>query len=119
MWRKKTIIGFSLYQILQNKSNGETESEHKNKTLATKLDNVEVLSGDGSKIEEGIELHSIQIHLDQKRVRYIIFTKNLKRNYIILLCELLHDLYNIIFLIRSKVMEKSPMIIPSSNLRNK
>ena len=73
---------FSLYQILANKSDGETESEYQNKTLATKIDNVEVLSGDRRKVEEGIELHSIQIHLDQKRVRYIIFTKRLRLNHI-------------------------------------
>ena len=90
MWRKKTIIVFSLYQILQNKSDGEMECEHKNKTLATKLDNVEVLSGDGSKVERGIELHSIQIHLDQMKVRYMIFTKRMRLNYI-LLCELFYD----------------------------
>ena len=57
MLRKKTIIVFSLYQILQNKSDGETESEYKNETLATKIDNLEVLSGERSKLEEGIELH--------------------------------------------------------------
>ena len=102
-----------MYQILQNKSDGETESEHKNKTLATKIYNIEVLSGDGSQAEEGIELHSIQ-----KKVRYMIFTKRMRLNYI-LQCELFQYLYNIIFLIRSKVMGKSPMIIPSSNLRNK
>ena len=76
------MIAFSLYQILQNKSDGETESEYKNETLATKIDNLEVSSGERSKLEEGIELHSIQIHLDQKRVRYTIFTKRLRLNYI-------------------------------------
>ena len=88
MLRKKTIIVFSLYQILQNKSDGETESEHKNKTLATKIDNIELLSKDGSKVEEGIELHSIQIHLDQKKVRYTIFIKRMR---LVLMFELFYD----------------------------
>ena len=62
------------YQIFPNESDGAAESERQNNTLASKIHEVEVLSGNANDLEKGIELHSVQIHSDQTIVRYAIFT---------------------------------------------